>query len=148
MKILIINGPNLNMLGKRDQSVYGQASLVEIQNRIQVKAESLSVDVVFFQSNSEGDIIDFVQSYHALADGVIINPGALTHYSIALRDALEDAAIPVIEVHISNIYAREDWRHLSVIAPIAVGQISGLGTSGYLLGLDYLTSLILEGSHK
>ena len=114
MKILIINGPNLNMLGKRDQNLYGQASLEEIQNSIQVKADSLSVDVVFFQSNSEGVLIDFIQSYHSLADGVIINPGALTHYSIALRDALTDAAIPVIEVHVSNIYAREDWRHLSV----------------------------------
>ena len=147
MKILIINGPNLNMLGKRDQNLYGQASLEEIQNSIQVKAESLSVDVVFFQSNSEGALIDFIQSYQSLADGVIINPGALTHYSIALRDALADAAIPVLEVHISNIYAREDWRHLSVIAPIAVGQISGLGTKGYLLGLDCLVSIIHEGSH-
>ena len=148
MKVLIINGPNLNMLGKRDQSLYGHASLEEIQKSIQVKAESLSVDVVFFQSNSEGELIDFIQSYHSLVDGVIINPGALTHYSIALRDALEDAAVPVIEVHISNIYAREVWRHYSVIAPIAAGQISGLGTMGYLVGLDCLVSLIHEGSHK
>ena len=130
MKVLVINGPNLNMLGQRDKAVYGSMSLLEIEELVRQKAQELDTTVEFFQSNSEGSIIDFLQTRSADVDGILINPGALTHYGLALREALADTGLPVIEVHISNIYAREKWRHLSVIAPVSVAQISGLGWRG------------------
>jgi len=138
MKILIINGPNLNMLGKRDKNIYGVKTLDDINSLLQNEASKLKVDLLFFQSNSEGDIIDFIQKEVKSAEGIIINPGALTHYGLSLSDALTDSAIPVIEVHISNIYSREEWRAKSVIAPIAQGQISGLGWRGYVAALQTL----------
>jgi 3-dehydroquinate dehydratase-2 len=140
MKILLIHGPNLNMLGKRAPTLYGSQSLAEIDALLEKRAQELGVDVVPFQSNSEGALIDFVQSQAPQASGIVINPGALTHYGLCLRDALADSALPIIEVHLSNIYAREEWRHKSVIAPVARGQISGLGWRGYIAALEILAA--------
>ncbi|TRZ96193.1 MAG: type II 3-dehydroquinate dehydratase [Dehalococcoidia bacterium] len=140
MKILVINGPNLNMLGKRNKVIYGDKTLSELDATLKKEAQSLGIDIVSFQSNSEGKLIDFIQEHSSEADGVIINPGALTHYSFSLRDALADSGLPAIEVHLSNIYAREDWRAKSVISPIARGQITGLGWRGYLAALRTLVS--------
>lgn len=140
MKILVINGPNLNMLGQRDAAHYGTKTLAEINKSVQQRAEELGVESVVFQSNSEGALIDFIQTQATQAAGIIINPGAFTHYGLSLRDALEDCKLPVIEVHLSNIYSREEWRAHSVIAPIARGQISGLGWRGYIVALEYLAA--------
>ena len=140
MKISVIHGPNLNMLGKRDKDIYGAKTLVEIDALLKKRGEILKVEVITFQSNSEGALIDFIQEQSDSADGIIINPGALTHYGLSLRDALADIYLPVIEVHLSNIYAREEWRAESVIAPIARGQISGFGWRGYLAALESLVA--------
>ena len=141
MKLLIINGPNLNMLGKRDGSVYGTKNYADLVDMIEKEAEKLLIDVLFFQSNHEGELIDFIQNNSNDSDGIIINPGALTHYSIALRDALRDSKLKIVEVHISNIHAREQFRHISVIAPISEGQIAGLGFNGFLYALKYFKAL-------
>jgi 3-dehydroquinate dehydratase-2 len=138
MKILVINGPNLNMLGKRNKSVYGDKTLTTINNMLEKEGESLGVNIVTFQSNCEGKLIDYIQKNFADADGIIINPGALTHYGLSLRDALSDTGLPVIEVHLSNIYAREEWRAKSVISSITKGQIAGLGWRGYISALRIL----------
>ena len=140
MKILIINGPNLNMLGKRDKATYGRKTLAEIDSVVKKQGEKLDAEITSFQSNSEGALVDFIQQQSSSADGIIINPGALTHYGFSLRDALADSGLPIIEVHLSNIYAREDWRSESVIAPIAKGQISGLGWQGYIVALQALVA--------
>jgi len=140
MKILTINGPNLNMLGKRNNEIYGEKTLAEIDSLLGKQGEALNVEIATFQSNSEGSLIDFIQQQADSADGIIINPGALTHYGRSLCDALADARLPVIEVHLSNIYDREDWRAKSVISPIAKGQISGLGWRGYIAALRTLVS--------
>ena len=140
MKILAINGPNLNMLGKRDREIYGARTLTEIDSAVEEEAKKLNTQVVSFQSNSEGDLVDFIQEQADSAAGIIINPGALTHYGLSLADALADTNLPVIEVHLSNIYAREEWRAESVIAPIARGQISGLGWRGYVAALQILVA--------
>lgn len=146
MRILAINGPNLNMLGQRDPDTYGHMSLVDIEEMVRHRAKELSVDVTLFQANGEGPIIDFLQAQAASANGIIINPGALTHYGLSLREALVDTGLPVVEVHISNIYARERWRHRSVVAPVAVGQITGLGWRGYVAALEYLVAVSNEGA--
>ena len=146
MKILLINGPNLNMLGNRDKGLYGSYSLETIQDQVVAIGEKVGLEVECFQSNSEGDIIDFLQEKSAESSGVIINPGALTHYLIALRDALVDSNLPVVEVHLSNIYARESWRHISVIAPISLGQISGLGYRSYGLAMWFIADYLKEGT--
>ncbi|MCD6600277.1 MAG: type II 3-dehydroquinate dehydratase [Dehalococcoidia bacterium] len=140
MKILAINGPNLNMLGKRNNEIYGEKTLAEINSLLEKQGEALNVEIVTFQSNSEGSLIDFIQHQADSADGIIINPGALTHYGCSLCDALADTSLPVIEVHLSNIYGREDWRAKSVISPVAKGQISGLGWRGYIAALRTLVS--------
>ena len=137
MHILLVNGPNLNILGSRDADHYGTITLEEIEKAFTQRASDLNLDLVsVFQANSEGDLVDFIQNNKA--DAIVINPGALTHYGYSLRDALEDFGKPIVEVHISNIYAREDFRNKSVIADIATGQISGLGLNGYLAALDFL----------
>ena len=138
MRILVINGPNLNLLGRREPAIYGTKTLEEINVLLEEKARELGVELKFFQSNSEGSLIDFIQSEAPQASGIIINPGALTHYGLSLRDALADTGLPIIEVHLSNIYAREEWRRHSVIAPIARGQISGFGWRGYIAALELL----------
>lgn len=140
MKILLIHGPNLNMLGQRDRAFYGDKTLAEIDTLVEKRAQELGVEVLTFQSNSEGALIDFIQAESPEADAIIINPGALSHYGLSLRDALVVSALPVIEVHLSNIYAREEWRHKSVIAPIARSQISGLGWQGYIAALEFLVA--------
>lgn len=142
MKILIIHGPNLNLLGKRDQSIYGKESLEIINSLIESKSFELNIEVDIFQSNHEGQIVDKIQESIFLDySGLIINPAAFTHYSIAIRDAIEILNIPTIEVHLSNIYGREDFRTKSVIAPVCTGQICGLGYSGYLIAIDALKLL-------
>ncbi|MDF9408937.1 MAG: 3-dehydroquinate dehydratase [Pelotomaculum sp. PtaB.Bin013] len=142
MKILVLNGPNLNLLGKREPAIYGNLSLEEINNNLSVLAAELRVDISFQQSNHEGDLIDLLHHAVGEVDGVIFNPGAFTHYSYALRDAVAAVGIPTIEVHLSNIYAREDFRRHSVVAPVAAGQISGLGANSYLLALRALVELM------
>ena len=144
MKILVIHGPNLNTLGTREPEVYGRTTLEAINLLLQDTARDLGVDIATFQSNSEGTLIDFIQENSPGADGILINPGALTHYGLSLRDALVASGLPSIEVHLSNIYAREPFRRRSVIAPVAVGQISGLGTRSYIQGLHALASIIAE----
>lgn len=137
--ILVINGPNLNMLGTRQPGIYGHRTLDDMMTRLRNIAESGSpaLELHAFQSNIEGEIINQLHSAGRDADGIIINAGALTHYSIALRDALSAIDTPAIEVHISNIHAREEFRHHSVIAPVVVGQIAGLGEDGYRLALEW-----------
>ena len=143
-RFLVINGPNLNFLGRRSPGIYGTMTLPEIEAQISRKAEELVVAVDYFQSNSEGAIIDYIQDKSGEAQGIIINPGAFTHYSYALRDALSDSRLPVVEVHLSNIHAREEWRSRSVIAGIAMGQIAGLGWRGYVAALEILAALVEE----
>jgi len=138
MRILVIHGPNLNMLGKREKSIYGEKTLDEIDALLRKEAQALNVELVTFQSNHEGALIDFIQEQADSAQGIIINPGALTHYGFSLLDALVDSKLPVIEVHLSNIYHREEWRARSVIAPIAEEQIIGLGWRGYMTALQVL----------
>ena len=143
-RFLVINGPNLNSLGERLPDIYGADTLPEIEALISEKAEELEVEVSLFQSNSEGAIIDHIQDNSRKAQGIIINPGALTHYSYSLRDALVDSKLPIVEVHLSNIHAREEWRRHSVIADIVTGQISGLGWRGYAAALQILAAQAKE----
>ncbi|MBS6465214.1 MAG: type II 3-dehydroquinate dehydratase [Clostridium sp.] len=140
MKILVMNGPNINFLGIREKGIYGEENYDSLCERIRRKAEELEVEVAIFQSNSEGALIDRIQeAYGDGTDAIIINPGAYTHYSYALRDALASVQIPKIEVHISNVHQREEFRHTSVTAPVCNGQIVGLGLAGYELAMEALT---------
>lgn len=136
MKILVINGPNLNMLGIREPGIYGASTLKDLENMIKNRAGEMNIEVSFFQSNTEGEIINEIHAAYKKYDGIIINPGALTHYSYALHDAISSIDIPAIEVHISNIHKREEFRHKSVTAPACKGQICGLGFNGYILALE------------
>ena len=143
MKILVINGPNLNMLGKREPEVYGTTTLTDIETKITALADKLNSKVEFKQSNYEGDIITWIQD-SPINDfnGIILNAGAYTHTSIAIHDAIKSISLPVIEVHLSNIYARESFRHHSYISAVAKGQIAGFGIDSYLLGLQALYSIL------
>lgn len=143
-QVLVVHGPNLNLLGFRDPSLYGPKSLEEVDKEIQNKAEQLGLVVKTFQSNHEGAILDFLHENRTWADGVVINPGGLTHTSIALMDALSALRLPIIEVHISNVHAREEFRRHSYVARIAQAQIAGLGTYGYLLALDGIKTILVE----
>ena len=143
MKIAVINGVNLNFTGIREKGIYGSKNLDEINADIKAFADKEGVEVVFFQSNIEGEIVDFMQKcYYEKVDGIVINPGAFTHYSYALRDAIASVSIPTVEVHMSNIHARDEFRHISVIAPVCAGQIAGFGKNSYLLGIEALKVLI------
>ncbi len=135
MKILVLHGPNLNFLGKREISIYGKLTLEQINLKLSELAAELGVETICLQSNHEGELIDILQSKSTEVDAVVFNPGAFTHSSFALRDAVASIGIPTVEVHLSNIYARENFRNQSVIAPVASGQISGLGLTSYLLAL-------------
>lgn len=136
-KILIINGPNLNLLGTREPEIYGKFTLADIENTLKDFAKKMNVEIECYQSNHEGEIVDKIGNAKNNFDGIIINPAAYTHTSVAIRDAISSVQMPAVEVHISNIYSREQFRHNSFIAPVAVGQISGLGIKGYLLALEY-----------
>lgn len=138
MKILIMNGPNLNLLGIREPDIYGAQTYDGLLRELEAYARELGVEVAFFQSNHEGAMIDALHDARETVGGVVLNPGALTHYSYALHDAVKGVGLPVVEVHISNIAAREGFRHTSVIAPACVGQISGLGFYGYKAAMRYL----------
>ena len=137
-KILVLNGPNLNLTGMREPAHYGSATLDEINSALSEAAASLGIDAVFFQSNHEGDIIDYIHSAIDNFDGIILNAGAFTHYSYAIRDAIAAVKVPTVEVHMSNVHAREEFRHTSVIAPVCIGSIAGFGSFSYHLALAAL----------
>lgn len=142
MKLLVINGPNLNFLGIREKGIYGSESYEGLVERLQEKAKREDIELECFQDNGEGAIIDRIQkAYFDKTDGIIINPGAYAHYSIAIRDALASIEVPKIEVHISNVYKREEFRHKSVITPVCTGEILGLGLNGYFLAMDAMKEL-------
>lgn len=139
MKIQVINGPNLNMLGIREPEIYGSLTLEEINRQVRRKGEELGFQLDFYQSNHEGDIIDKIQECYGKADGIVINPGAYTHYSIAIRDALAAVGIPAVEVHLSDINSREDFRKISVIKNVCIKQIWGKGVHSYTEALEFLS---------
>jgi 3-dehydroquinate dehydratase II len=145
-KILLIHGPNLNLLGKREPGIYGTSGLDEINAKMKQIAEENETELRVFQSNSEGALIDALHEAGNWADGIVINPGAYSHYSYALRDALAAVNLPAIEVHISNIFAREEFRHTSVISPVVVGCITGLGWRSYSCGLQSLIGILNDRS--
>ena len=140
--ILILNGPNLNLLGQRQPDVYGTTTIADIETTCQDKAKALGVEIRFEQSNSEGTLVDLIHSAKGHHDGIILNAGAYTHTSIALMDAISSVELPVIELHLSNIHAREAFRHVSYISKVAVGQICGFGPAGYPLALDAMHQLL------
>jgi len=142
LKIGIINGPNLNMLGKRDQKVYGNLTLEEMNHKIESFAKKEDIELTIKQSNSEGEIIDSIQHFSSQVDGLIINPAAYTHYSYAIADALKDCPIPKIEVHLSDIFSREDFRRKSVTASACIEQIAGFGYQSYILAIYALQDLL------
>ena len=141
MKVLFLNGPNLNMLGEREESLYGQLTLNEINDLIQKKADNMGIKVDFFQSNEEGKLVSRIQESSGKVDFIVINPAAFTHTSIAIRDALLAVQSKFVEVHLSNIFSREDFRQNSYVSSISLGVISGFGHEGYLMALDALSSL-------
>ena len=144
MKIVVIQGPNLNMLGHREQNIYGPMKLEDIHKQMQGFAEQNGIEIEFFQSNLEGEIVDRIQECMGEANGVIINPAAYTHTSIAIRDAIAAVQIPTVEVHLSNIYQREEFRHKSLIAPVCAGQITGFGPFGYHIAMISITQIMNE----
>ena len=136
--IAVVHGPNLNMLGKREVGIYGGDTLEDINTAVAAEAAKLNVTVEFFQSNTEGELVTFIQQCRGRLHGIVLNAGAYTHYSVALRDAISAAQVPTVEAHISNIYKREAFRHISVIAPVCIGQVCGLGAFSYIVGLRAL----------
>ena len=143
--VAVVNGPNLNLLGAREPGIYGRATWEEARAGMEQRARALGLEVEFFQSNHEGGLIDHLQGLRGRAAALVINPGALTHYSYALRDAVADLGLPTAEVHISNIFAREDWRSVSVISPAATGLVAGFGVFGYELALEAVASALRGG---
>ena len=148
LKIGIINGPNLNMLGKRDQKIYGNLTLEEMNHKIKSFAKKEDIELTIKQSNFEGEIIEYIQQFSSQEDGLIINPAAYTHYSYAIADALRDCSIPVVEVHLSNIFSREDFRGESVTASACIGQIVGFGFQSYILAIHALQGLLKKKAKK
>ena len=143
-RIAVVNGPNLNLLGSREPALYGSATLEDVEDQLRARADELHVAITFVQSNHEGELVDLVQGLSGQADGAIVNLGAYTHTSLALRDAFLAAPIPFVEVHLSNLFQREPARHRSVTADLAVGMITGFGARGYLLALEALAGLLTE----
>lgn len=142
ISVLVLHGPNLNLLGLREPKVYGKTTLAQIDDSLRSDAEKLQVKIVCLQSNHEGALVDAIHNARALHSGILINPGAYTHTSVAIRDALAGVMLPTVEVHLSNIYTREEFRHHSYIAPVAIGQISGFGADSYRLGLQALINYL------
>ena len=136
MRVLYLNGPNLNMLGVREPAVYGKTTLEDIELQIKERASQSGIEVEFRQSNHEGELVDWVHQARGTSDAIVLNAGAYTHTSIALRDAISSAGVPTVEVHLSNVYSREEFRHKSHIAPVCVGVICGFGMGSYLLALE------------
>jgi len=136
MKILFLNGPNLNLLGQREPEVYGRSTLADIEAKVRSRAQTLHVEVEFRQTNLEGELVDWIQQAKTKSDVIVLNAAAYTHTSIALRDAIAAAGVPTIEIHLSNIHAREEFRHKSLIAPVCRGQILGFGANSYVLALE------------
>ena len=147
IKILLVHGPNLNMLGYRDPDIYGKEDFASLNKKVEAHAKSLGVEVRIRQSNIEGEIINFIQDAISWAEAIIINPGAYTHYSYAIRDAIADSRLPTIEVHLSNVHAREEFRRHSVVSPVSTGQIVGFGGRSYLLAVEAAKNLV-EDSHR
>lgn len=145
LRLLALHGPNLNTLGTREPQIYGSVTLAEINQRLAARGAELGCEVVSFQSNHEGALIDFLQEHGPSAQGLIINPGGLTHTSVSLRDAVAGSGLMAVEVHLSNIHAREPFRHTSLLAPVCRGQVIGLGWRGYLAALEALAGLLREG---
>jgi 3-dehydroquinate dehydratase-2 len=148
MKILVIHGPNLNLLGKREPEIYGAITLDDINRRLAALAGELGVEVSFYQSNHEGELVQKIQDAMGAYQGIVINPGAYTHTSVALRDAISSTGIPTVEAHISNIYKREEFRKHSYISGVAAGQISGFGADSYLLALRAIVGIVKDGGTK
>lgn len=148
MKILFLNGPNLNLLGTREPDKYGKYTLNDIENYIKKEAASINVDVNFFQSNIEGELVNKIQESKGNFDGIVINPAAYTHTSVAIRDAFLAVEIPAVEIHISNIHTREDFRKHSLIAPVCIGQITGFGAESYKLGLIAIVDFLRKKSEN
>ena len=147
LHILIIHGPNLNLLGEREPETYGYTTLEQLNQMLALKAQELGVELKFFQSNTEGKIIDFIHEHRKWAQGIVINPGALTHYSYSLRDAIASVTKPTIEVHLSDIHKREPFRSISVIKEVCLDQIVGLGIQSYFKGLERLVAHLTEGKN-
>ena len=147
-KILVLHGPNLNLLGQREPEVYGHLTLKDINQELVEAGNELGVTVETFQSNSEGELVDALQQAGSEKDGVVFNPGGYTHTSVALRDAIAAIAIPVVEVHISNVFAREEFRHHSILAPVCLGKITGFGWQSYLLGMQALVMTFEKEGEK
>jgi 3-dehydroquinate dehydratase-2 len=144
----VLNGPNLNLLGQREPMVYGSVTLAEIERLVRGRAEALDADITFRQSNHEGHLVDWIQEAGAKGAGVVVNAGAYTHTSIALRDAIAGSGAPTVKVHLSNVHAREGFRHRSLIAPVSVGVICGFGPMSYLLGLEAVHRVLVERAQK
>ena len=145
MKVLFLNGPNLNLLGQREPEVYGRTTLADIEANVRARAKVLAVDVDFRQSNSEGELVSWIQQAKGVSDVIVINAAAYTHTSVALRDAISAVGVPTIEIHLSNIHAREEFRHKSLIAAVCKGQIAGFGANSYILALEASVSVKEKG---
>ncbi|MXQ12428.1 type II 3-dehydroquinate dehydratase [Microvirga makkahensis] len=144
INVHVLNGPNLNQLGRREPQIYGSTTLADIENLVRGKAETLGVAVTFRQSNHEGHLVDWIQEAGAQGAGIVINAGAYTHTSIALRDAISGSGVPTVEIHLSNVHAREGFRHRSLLAPVSIGVICGFGPMSYLLGLEAVHHVMVE----
>jgi len=148
INVHVLNGPNLNLLGRREPQIYGRMTLADIEQMVREKAAAMGVSLAFHQSNHEGQLVDWIQEAGAQGAGIVINAGAYTHTSIALRDAIAGSGAPTVEIHLSNVHAREGFRHRSLIAPVSIGVICGFGAMSYLLGLEAIHRALVERTHQ